>query len=35
MVELLKAWDLLFKEKLLEQGDTLANFQKFSKLQFP
>lgn len=34
MVELLKGWDLLsLKEKLPEQGDTLSNFQNFSKLQ--
>ena len=29
MVELLKEWDLLFKVKLPEQGDTLSNFQNF------
>lgn len=29
MLELLKEWDLLFKVKLPEQGDTLSNFQNF------
>lgn len=29
MGELLKEWDLLFKEKLPKQGDTLSNFPNF------
>lgn len=34
MVEL-QAWVLLFKEKLPEQGDTLANFQKIFQITVP
>lgn len=30
MGELLKEWDLLFKEKLPKQGDTLSNFPNYS-----